>query len=260
MNGLHHEDLTSVACHLAAVPKGKREELIQGAGHADYLDDVLCSVPFEGETPKLMGRSLTSLQHFQRPDGSGYYWDADKSLGVLEELGDVATTIARAHVSGTTPPMRKAMQYQPGAVFGNFRFPSAAAVGSHWSTFPALSQECGRALHFVQDACVPHHVWGVLLWGHQEFEDDLEATWTQHRDELKTTGQEATFCEAVREALATLKAKTVEDLIKSNAAWCASWFGQVHRLEECNTTDMLAVCIRAVASSVAAINLMKGEA
>lgn len=258
MNGTHHEDLTACACQLAAVPADKRAGLIDGAKRADYLEDVFVQVTFAGERPTAMGRTLTSLQHFQT-DGGGYLWDADKSLGPLEELGDVAMTIARAHVSGQTPPMRKAVQDQPKAVFGGFRFPSAAAVGSYWSTAPAYSKECGHALHFVQDACVPHHVWGLLLWGHQEWEDDIEERWIQHRAMLEDAGENHVFCEAVRAELAGITAKTVEDLIKSNAEWAASWFGQPHRMGECDVTDMLAVCIRAVASSIAAINIMKGQ-
>ncbi|TLM98380.1 phospholipase, partial [bacterium] len=33
----------------------------------------------------------------------------------------------------------------------------------------------GAAVHLVQDLCVPHHAWGFLFDGHQEYEDWAEA-------------------------------------------------------------------------------------
>lgn len=256
MNSRHHGDLTLVACHLDGIPRAQAEPLIQGAEKADYVDDVACSIPFRDEFPG----TWSALCHFQRPDGSGYYWDADRSLGALEDLGDLALHVARAPVLGSSLPMRAACAAQPSAGLSDFRFPSAAQMGSHWSTFPAFSEEAGRALHMLQDACLPHHVWGCLLWGHQEFEDALEGLWFQHREMLHLAGDSkaaaADFIMAVR--VECIAASTVESLIKENAAWALRWFGQMVRREECAITDCLAICVRAVASTMRAIDIMTG--
>lgn len=260
MNARHHGDLTLIACHLAGVPEAQREPLIQGAEGADFLEDVLCSVPFEGEQPCLLGKDLTSLQHFQRSDDSGYYWHADRSLGGLEELGDIAMHLARTEVTGTTPPMVRACEVRPRAPLSDLVFPSAGQVGSYWSTFPAGCDHAGTALHLVQDACVPHHVWGVLRWGHQEWEDACEGLWFQHREMVQGNAESmARVASAVRAELAGISTTTVEGLIKANAAWTFRWFGPGRHLDVCPISECLASCVRAVASSMRAIAIMGGH-
>lgn len=256
MNGTHHRDLTLCACHLAGVPEDAREQLIEGAGTVDYLADVRCYVPFHDRFPG----TWSALCHFQREGDKGYLWAADKSLGLLEELGDAGMHLAGSTVTGTTAPMIAACMAQPGRVLADFHFPSAARMGSYWSTFPTLSIENGRALHLVQDSCLPHHAWGTLLWGHQDFEDAIEDLWDQHREMLKISGSSKPFCDAVRAEMAAIAMTTVECIIKQNAEWSRMWFGQPHRLEECGIDDCLAVCVRAVASSVVALEIMKGQA
>lgn len=250
MNGDHHRDLALCACHLAGVAKDKQSALIEGAGTADYLPDVRCSVPFHDMFPGTWG----ALCHFE----PGYLWDGDRSLGLLEELGEAGLHLAGSTVSGTSAPMLRACEAQKGFVLSDFRFPSASAMGSHWSTFPAWSTENGRALHMVQDSCCPHHARGMLLWGHQDFEDALENLWDQHRTMIAASSDPkasaAEFVKAVRAERVT--ATTVDELIKSNAAWTREWFGQAHQHDECSITDCLAICVRAVASSIQAINLM----
>lgn len=256
MNSGHHRDLTLCACHLAAIPEGQRAALIEGAAGADYLDDVTCPVPFHDEFPG----TWSALCHFQRADGSGYLWFSDPSLGGLAPIGEAAMLMAGAPVSGKSEPMKAACLIQQGRVLADFRFPSAARMGSYWSTFPACSIENGRALHMIQDACIPHHAWNVLLWGHQDFEDALEHLWDQHRTMLKACDDpkqaERDFCKLVRDV--ECKATTVERLIKDNAAWTLEWFGKPHRHEECSIQDCLAVCVRAVASTIHGLRLMKG--
>lgn len=250
MNGSHHRDLTDCACHLAGIPEDQRVQLVEGASKADYLEDVRCSVPFHDLFPG----TWSAFCHFE----PGYLWDADKSLCALESLGEAGVHLARSKVTGTSAPMLRACQEQPDAILTDFRFPLASRMGSWWSTFPALSVENGRALHMAQDACVPHHAWGCLLWGHQEFENELEDRWDNHRvmleacDDPKAAKHD--FCELVRSV--GCKAATVEQLIKDNADWARTWFGQAHRREECGVDDMLAVCVRAVASSIRAIEIM----
>lgn len=255
MNADQHEDFARIALHLSGYDEKTCLAFVRGCKEADHLDDVACSFPLHDEFPA----TLSALCHFQRPDGIGYYWDRDKSLGTLRELiGDAALHLAGSKVSGTSAPMRLACADQPGAVLSDFRFPSVALYGSHWSTFPHLSEENGRACHLVQDSCIPHHAWGVLLWGHQEFEDALEALWDQHRVMLKASSDpkasEREFCQLVRSI--DCRAATVEELIKSNAAWSLEWFGQPHRQEECSISDCLAVCSRAVAATMRAMQIM----
>jgi hypothetical protein len=252
MNHGQHEDFADCSGYLLGLSKEQRDALSKGAGEADYLPDVRCSVPFHGMFPG----TWSALCHFE----PGYRWNDDRSLGILEELGDAGLHLARSTVDGTSAPMLAACADQPGAVLSDFRFPSASQMGSYWSTAPFGSPECGRALHMVQDACCPHHAWGALLWGHQEFEDELETEWDRHRRMLKLSGSDVTFTGKVRSELAGISSATVGQLILSNAAWARDWFGQPHRLEECPWDSMLAVCIRAVASTMRAIQLMRGTA
>lgn len=254
MNGLHHEDLTRVACHLAGIHGAHADRLIAASSEPDRLNDVRCHVPFEGEQPEVFGRQLTSLQHFQRADGSGYCWDLDPSLGALDTLGDVAMTMAGLTVSGTSPQMLRACLDQKGATLDDFQFPSAAQVGSQYEA----DRRPGYVLHFVQDACVPHHAWGCLLWGHAEFETALERAWVQHR-QMITLASDPVRC--LREFRAEVdavqpQASSISDLIARNATWAQFYFGSPRRYEECSVTDMLAVCVRAVASSRHALRLM----
>jgi hypothetical protein len=249
MNGKHHADLTSCALRLADLPSDQREAVIKGAATADKLPDVRCSVPFHDIFPG----TWSAFCHFE----PGYRWADDRSLGLLEELGDAGLHLARSTVTGTSAPMLAACASQPGAVLSDFRFPSAAEMGAHWSAYPFGSDESGRALHMVQDSCCPHHACGTLLWGHQDFEDGLENEWNRHRCMLKTSGSDAPFTGAVRVELAGISCATVGQLIQANAAWTREWFGQPHRLEECPWDSMLSICVRAVAATMRAIQLMR---
>jgi len=49
---------------------------------------------------------------------------------------------------------------------------------------------------------------------------------------------------------------SIEELCEANAEWARRWFGAPGKLEECTGDAALAVSVRAVASSMAAINLM----
>lgn len=260
MNGKHHEDLTRVACYLADIRGDHAERLVAASSEPDRLSDVLCSVPLEGKQPVVFGRQLTSLQHFQGPDGRGYRWSQDRSLGCLEEIGDAGMHLTGMVVSGTSAPMVRACQAQPEVTLGDFVFPSAASLGSYYSTFPASSTENGYALHLVQDSCIPHHAWGCLLWGHAEFETAAEHEWYRHRQMLKEASDPALCAREFREQVAAVgvRAVTVADLIASNADWACRYFGQPVRRDECSAVDTLAVCIRAVAATKRALEIMAG--
>jgi hypothetical protein len=249
MNGVQHEDLSDCALHLENVPKDKRAAIVDGAGHADHIPDVRCSVPFHDMFPG----TWSALCHFE----PGYRWRDDQSLGLLEELGTAGLHLAGSVVTGASAPMLAACAAQPGAALSDFRFPSAAEMGSHWSAFPFGSPESGRALHMVQDACCPHHAWGTLLWGHQDFEDALENLWNQHRSMLKLSGSDGPLVAAIRAEVEGITNMTVGQLILTNASWTRARFGNARHREECSITDCLAVCIRAVASTIRAIQLMR---
>jgi hypothetical protein len=255
VNHGQHKDLTEIAALWCGYTSEQAANLVKGAGGADYLADVVCDVPFHEAFPG----SWSALCHFQRPYGGGYYWDADKSLGALEAIGDFLAAITRVPVTGSSMPMRLACAAQPHASICDFRFPSAATMASHWSTFPAISEESGRACHMVQDACCPHHVWGMLLWGHQEFEDALEIVWNQQRAMGETASDPKAFGHMLRKLVDAEKVtgKTVDAIIKENAAWALDYFGKPHRLEECPWNVALPVCARAIDSTMRALEIMR---
>lgn len=258
MNGRHHIDLTRVAMHFAGLDGAAAEEFAAHAAEPDRLADIVVTMPGRGPVANFHGQQFSSLTHFV----PGYRWDADKSLGVLDGVGDLAMWAAGCRVYGTSAPMIRAQVVQPKTTLDDFIFPSAAAMASHWSTSPWLAPENAWACHCVQDACIPHHAWGTLLWGHQSFEDDCEREWFTHRRELKLASDPAGCAAAFRKLVESvdIRAKTVEGIANSNAEWARSEFGQAHRLEECGPVEALQVCVRAIAATVASLKIMKGAA
>lgn len=257
MNSRQHGDIVLIAAHMSGATAAQAESVIRGAEQADYLDDVLCSIPFEGDQPEVCRKTLTSLGHFE----PGFYWDADRSLGPLEALGEVVMRIAGTTVTGTTPPMLRACQAQPGAPLCNFRFPGAAENGAYHAKAPPWTAGWGIASHLGQDVCLPHHIRGMLLAGHQAFEDCLERIWFQHRRMLALASErkqlEAEFCARVRAV--KCQATTVEDLIKENAAWARDRFRLSTPGAECSITECLDICIRAIASTMRMLKIMTGR-
>jgi len=257
VNHGQHKDFTEIAALWCGYTSEQAANLMKGAGGADAIGDVQCPVPFHDAFPG----SWDGLCHFQRPDGSGFYWDADRSLGCLEVIGDFLAAITRVPVYGDSLPMRLARAAQPRASVCDFRFPSAATMGSHLSTFAPLSEENGRACHMIQDACCAHHVWGMLLWGHQEFEDALEIVWNKQRAMGEAASDPKAFGRMLRKLVDAEKVagRTVEAIIKENAAWALDYFGKPHRLEECPWDVALPVCARAIASTMRGLEIMKGS-
>jgi hypothetical protein len=263
VNHKQHEDFLACAWHVLGWPLGDaRDAAIKGAGEADTIDDVELSIPIDLAVLKKVLKNKSALCHFQRKDGSGYLWFADPSLGALSPIGEVAMQMARARVSGKSEPMQAACLIQQGYTLDGFRFPSLSRMGAHHAKSKD-PRSWGLACHMIQDACMRPHVVGELMRGHQELEDDSEATWDQHRSELQTPGQrkelEALFCEQVRTELAGIAAPTVEDLIRANASWTLQRFGNHLELEDWTVTDHIAVGIRAVASTMRGLQIMKGN-
>lgn len=262
MNGNHHQDLTACALHLAGIPDEAAAPIIPCASAPDHFDDVFVVVPFGDPQPRLFGQQLTSLQHFQRSDGRGYCWRYDPSLGCLEEIGDAGMHVAGMRVDGKRGPITSSCLVQQGATLGDFVFPSAARMAAYWGEAPFGGKETGHLAHFIQDSCIPHHGWGALLFGHQEFEDTLEDEWFSMRNAAEQASDPKAFSKrfAAEVRKANIGATTLPDLVADNAAWARTWFGQPRPLDECTNTDALAICIRAVASTIRAIEITRKKA
>lgn len=205
-------------------------------------------------------------------------------LGLVADLASAASALARIaglriSVSDSEPqppvtgllrdaPMRAALAQQPGFSIGTFCFPSAASGASfyglasrRWADQGVATgwRRCaGYALHLVQDSCVPHHAWGVLLFGHADWEDALQAAWHETLTEvLEANLFEATIAKTVACDLTDVAGcLSLAELCEANAAWAVTRFGTAHHLEECPGDVALRVSIRAIAASVHACQLM----
>lgn len=256
MNGIHHQDMTRATCELMGISSPL---MVVASSTPDTFNDVVVSVHEHSPESNLLGHQLTSLQHFE----PGYCWKDDVSLGPVETLGDLGMRMSHMYVSvpPNTPedkPISVAVKNQPKTPLSEFKFPSASLSGSFCkSKDPTL---IGQLLHFVQDACVPHHAWGVLWFGHQEWEDDIQNQWLQHRKMISMSGDPDLLKDTFgKEVTKEVFPDSLEDLIKSNADWARKRFGKPHKMAECKMTDMLAVNIRAVAASMMVIRILTGN-
>ena len=228
---------------------------------------------------------------------AGYLWNEDASLTrpgewATSELMEHLHTqvVCRPDPKGVQPPfvdtlaspMKACYETQKGKTLDGFEFPSASVMGGCYGDRASVAWRAGDvagwrgcagfACHFVHDALVPHHVWGNLLHGHSDWEDQIEAFWKDHLRLLQSTdptGQlyKDTLCEAVGEELDTIlkheDVTSVESLIRENAAYTTEWLtyrgvrGSTD-LKDCPSNDALRICVRAVASSVRALMLMAG--
>lgn len=285
MNGNTHQDYAKTVARLVLTSElapdvrpylvDHRDQFVDAASMPDRVAEVACS----GKTV-LLDHNLSSFEHFQ----PGYRWDRDPSLSVAGLLTGAVAAVAgmriTANPDGERPPltglleltpMQRAALGQPGVTLGAFHFPSASEGADHFASgarhwrgernFAGWRRCAGYALHFVQDACVPHHVWGALLLGHAQWEVQLEASWRETmRETIQDSGIfQATVARAVRAALVELdECRTVGELCEANAAATVARFGEPHDLVECPGNDALAVSIRAIASSLRACQLMTG--
>lgn len=255
MIDVHHQSLARATCELMAYPRARSRQLISGSSAPDFSVDVFCHVPFEGEESHLLDRNLTSLQHFQRLGDEGYLWREDESLRPWQELGELGMRAVRMVVDGASVPVMRACERQRGVALCDFRFPSASAVADYWSQFMDMA---GQVLHFVQDACVPHHAWGVLRWGHVEWEAAAADEWAKHLRMLAMANEPGLIRETLGKAVTAerFSARTIAGLVRENAAWSVSRFGNARDLPECGPIDALAVSVRAVGTSMLALRLM----
>jgi hypothetical protein len=292
VNGATHEQYAKVTAHLVRARGGVlgdllrdgRNEFVTAASLPDRVHEVACSVPGGGARVELFGHGLSSCEHFQREVQAGYRWMEDGSLSVVGAPSAAMTAAAGMRIAvhdedprpPLTPlwrptPMALALRAQPGRALGFFEFPSAGAVADFYA---AAAQSwardegnavgwrrcAGYALHFVQDACVPHHAWGVLLYGHASWEDELQAAW--HRvlvDTVEGDLVDSTLAPAVASELRGLQGlRHVSEVCEANAAWSRARFGAPHDLPECPGGVALRVSVRAIAASIRACELMGG--
>lgn len=180
------------------------------ARNAAYPDEVR-AVLVEGLGAHAFGHNFAAFTHFCKPvedeagwSFRGYNYSRDASLPQLP-LPDKHVT-AEPYAWG--PPilstfwddeplaaLLNVLEGHASTAADHLTFPTAANMAS-WvelnyeelDAAPDRSTDeqailAGYMLHFVQDCCVPHHVLGVLLAGHSEFEaaiDDLWRTWAQN--------------------------------------------------------------------------------
>lgn len=260
MNGGHHIRLTEIAGELSDISGDALALLARSSAEPDHLDDVLVTMPGRGPVREWRGQEFSSLTHFEHEDGSGYCWDRDKSLGILDTAGDVLMWAGRCYVGGSSAPMVRAIERQSKTTLDDFCFPSLSRMGSHWSTFPAGGRENAWACHAVQDACIWHHATGRLLDGHARFENKLQAWWGEHERRAEL-GSKQVFSECLRGAVddERIEGRTVEAIIKENLTWARRWFAKDADHGECTGAQALAVCVRAIASTKRAIEIMKGN-
>ena len=261
MNGGHHISLTEWVGYSVGLRGDALAQLARASAEPDHLVDVVVTMPGKGQVSTWRGQKFSSLTHFEHEDGSGFCWDRDKSLGILDTAGDVLMWAGRCYVGGSSAPMVHEIKRQKRTTLDNFCFPSLSRMGSHWSTFPVGGREAGWMCHAVQDACIWHHATGRLLDGHAGHENKLQAWWEDHlkRGEL---GSKEVLAACLREAVdkERVEGRTVEAIIKENLAWARRWFAKDTDHGECTGGQALAVCVRAIASTMAALQIMKGAA
>jgi len=290
MNGPTHE-LYAKATALLILEHGfaplARRWLLDGhpefwtaASLPDQVHEVACDVPAEGLRTELLGHNLASFEHSQ----PGYRWTQDISLSLAGPLSAAIMAAADMRIVSQLAdpqaplapllrpsPMVAAAGVQVGKTLGFFEFP-AASEGAQFFADAARSwafdedngtgwRRCaGYALHFVQDACVPHHAWGALFYGHQAWEDALELAWARLWVDTVNGGLVGSeLAPAVASELQDLEgAASVAEVCQVNAAWACHRFGQPHDLPECPGDVALRVSVRAIAASIRTCEMMGG--
>jgi hypothetical protein len=297
---------------LSSFGKAFQREVIEAAAAPDRIRDTYLTLPSLPDVINpfpdvynIRGHNMTSFQHFmcnRNGKPAGYLWKQDASLTAVggwasSELLELMRTEVRwrQDTKGEMPPemhklftpMELRADEQKGVTLDAFEFPSADVVGGFYADhayaawvvedFKTWRKCAGFALHFVQDALVPHHTWGVLEYGHNAWENAIEVFWREHLRLIHSTDPtgklyQDTVCKAVAEELAAIVKcghTKVADLIYANAYSTTAWLkfrgmAAPTDLDECPALDGLRICIRAVAASVRALMLMipntKGEA
>lgn len=143
----------------------------------------------------VLGHSAAGLMHFTCPTASGhmrgYSWRMDASiptpLRTLDlPLGDVTHRPDRwldlgvSSAAAAAHPLAALLRDLTGKApldADALTFPTSAVLAAWLERLPAGPLRTGCICHLVQDACVPHHVRGYLLRGHQEYEAAMHVEW-----------------------------------------------------------------------------------
>lgn len=199
MQGTTHQKLTWDVFN-STLPPMFHEWAAKVASEAD-LPDRIEDITVGRFGTKIAGHVLSALDHFvvQTAKGlfRGYCWHSDRSLWHCirrfdPRVGDVAcVTEPWVPVVGRLQASRHPLVLLIEALSGkatldvdNFTFPTSAVMASWvWSQVGRTApldisdlpnpKAVGSVLHFIQDACVPHHARGWMAHGHASFEERL---------------------------------------------------------------------------------------
>jgi len=244
---------------------------------------------------EFFNHNLSAFQHFIIPEDSddkyrGYRWDCDDSLGSsLEEAGNVIMGIASVKYDTNVDaygfdqrtmadsPMNKLVSKVGDVDLDDFEFPTASTVGGYYGTVAENTNDqitkagaAGFSLHFVMDACCPHHIAGYLLSEHTKWEEALESNWLKRFDQPKNQAQlDKKFTIIAGEVSDYLgknpdlaKLNSVEKVIESNANYIHNeWLTWDNNREmsmkgTINGYHTKEICTRAIASCMISLNLM----
>lgn len=255
MNAPFHIDASKRVALLCGWP-GDLNVLAKAASFPDEVRSVLV----EGLGAHALGHNFAAFTHFCKPVKDdlgwvyrGYCYNRDESLPQLPLPN--RRVIASPQAWGPPIPstlwdaepldaVLRVLDGHASIAADHMTFPTAANmaewVQAAWDdVFDAEDRDsyehnilAGYMLHFVQDCCVPHHVLGVLLAGHSEFEaaiDDLWRTWAQNgradqiiTDELKRV-KAGSSVRAVCEAAALDSRVSLGWLKFCKLAWAPGW-------------------------------------
>lgn len=147
----------------------------------------------------VLGHSAAGLMHFTSPTASGhmrgYSWRMDASiptpLRTLDlPLGDVTHRPDRwldlgvSSAASAAHPLAALLRDLTGKApldADALTFPSSAVLAAWLERLPHGPVRTGCLCHLAQDLCIPHHVRGYLLRGHQEYEAAAHVEWCRRR-------------------------------------------------------------------------------
>lgn len=232
----------------------------------DRAKDLTIKVP--GMTiDSVLGHNLTSMQHFL-VNGHGYCMNSDPSLSVLDEGTSILASLVGAKVEEVRDPnipttlctVLSETQHKAELTkcLKDIVFPSAWNSYISWgleayynfshSNMQDFVRHAGYALHFVQDACVPHHAWGALLYGHAEWEESLARLWNNHVVALGQASDANLWWDTLGQKIE--QEATGHRTLQEYANQTIVQFGKAKNMPECDELGMLRVSIQALTASL----------
>jgi len=205
-----HIDVTRAVLEALGWPGGK--ERVNRVACAAAFPDEVESIAVEHLGTHFLSWNFGAFTHFCRPvdprEGifRGYSYHRDWSCPQFEPPGCKVSArpgawgwLMDAEAMATEPlsQLLRTLDGHASVSLDDLTFPTAATMAgwvesllgragslSSARTEHAVDTLCGWALHFVQDCCVPHHVQGLLLGGHDRFEGEVAGIW-RSRPELR---------------------------------------------------------------------------